>query len=88
VAGIGAGVLTVAAGAPRGAASSAMTCSFTSLRIFVADRRAASACACSAYGPTRTRQAGRPLMVSCVLKPGKPDCLSRAITASASPAEA
>ena len=84
-AGSGAGAAATGAAA---AASSAITCIFTSLRIFVADSRAASAWAWSAYGPTRTRQAGRPLIVSGVLKPGRPDCFSRAITLSASPAEA
>ena len=54
----------------EGFASSVMTSAFTSARTFTACSRAASAWARSAYGPTRTRQAGRPLIDAVSMKPG------------------
>ena len=52
----GAGVAATGALLPV-AASRVITSAFTSARIFTACSRAASACARSAYGPTRTRHA-------------------------------
>src|SRR5690606_16801482 len=68
--GSGSGVVAATSAAPGPAASRVITSAFTSLRTCTALTRADSACARSANGPTRTRQAGLPAIVAGSLKPG------------------